>query len=167
MAQEFDWSKFTLRIYINSDLAKIYYLWTTQDGLEQWFLRKAEASTPDKSIRNRETHMQKDDTFTWMWHGWGDELAERGTVLEANGKDYIKFTFGNAGTVSVKIIKEAGVSLIELKQEDIPIDEKSKVSYHLGCNTGWRFYMVNLKSIVEGGIDLRNKDINLKAVVNS
>jgi len=165
--QDYNWSKFSLRIYINSDLAKIYYLWTTQDGLEQWFLRKAETANPDKSIRNRETHMQKDDTFVWMWHGWGDELAEHGTVLEANGENYLKFTFGKAGTVNVKLSSKAGASLIELTQENIPLDEKSKVNYHLGCNTGWRFYMVNLKSIVEGGIDLRNKDVNLKTVVNS
>jgi len=54
-----------------------------------------------------------------------------------------------------------------LWQENIPTDEKAKVSWHLGCATGWTFYLTNLKSILEGGLDLRNKDELLTNVVNA
>ena len=30
-------------------------------------------------------------------------------------------------------------------------DDASRANYHLGCLTGWTFYLANLKSILEGG----------------
>jgi len=57
--------------------------------------------------------------------------------------------------------------VVELWQENIPGDEDSKVNLHMGCTKGWTFYLTNLKSILEGGIDLRNKNISLKNVVNA
>jgi len=36
----------------------------------------------------------------------------------------------------------------------------------LGCASGWAFYLVNLKSIYEGGLDLRNKTPALKHMLN-
>jgi uncharacterized protein YndB with AHSA1/START domain len=164
---EYDWSKFTLRVPISADITKIYSLWTTQDGLVKWFLKKAEFTKPDKSIRNRESNIQKDDTYAWNWHGYSDDMVERGAILEANGKDFLKFVFGKAGTVSISIKEEQGAALVELLQEEIPVDEKSKVSFHLGCTKGWVFYLANLKSVLEGGPDLRNKNIDLKNVISA
>jgi hypothetical protein len=37
----------------------------------------------------------------------------------------------------------------------------------VGCGEGWTFYLTNLKSILEGGVDLRNKEMKLKNVINS
>lgn len=37
----------------------------------------------------------------------------------------------------------------------------------LSCKTGWTSYLANLKSVLEGGIDPRNKNEQLKAVINS
>jgi hypothetical protein len=37
----------------------------------------------------------------------------------------------------------------------------------VGCQLGWTFYLTNMKSIAEGGIDLRNRDIDFKNVVNA
>lgn len=56
---------------------------------------------------------------------------------------------------------------MELVQAKIPTDEISKVRLHLGCQNGWTFYLTNLKSIMEGGLDLRNKNVNIKRVVTS
>ena len=69
--------------------------------------------------------------------------------------------------MSVSITAEDGVTVVELVQENIPIDDLSRVNYHLGCLTGWTFYLANLKSVLEGGIDLRNKNQNLLKVINS
>ncbi len=111
--------------------------------------------------------MEVDDTYEWMWHGYDDEVIEKGRIMEANGKDFLKFSFGKAGNVAVTIKEEAGESIIELMQDEIPSDEKGKIYYHLGCSKGWVFYLANLKSILEGGLDLRNKKMELKDVINS
>jgi len=57
--------------------------------------------------------------------------------------------------------------IVELVQENIPDDDQGRLYYHLVCKTGWTFYLDNLKSLLEGGIDLRNKNANLANVINS
>jgi hypothetical protein len=39
--------------------------------------------------------------------------------------------------------------------------------YFIECGSGWSFYLVNLKSILEGGPDLRNKNPDVKHVINA
>jgi uncharacterized protein YndB with AHSA1/START domain len=164
---EYDWSKFTKRISVKAPIETIYEAWTTQDGLEDWFLRLAQFTTPDGNIRERDDFVQKDDRYKWLWHGWPDETVEFGLILETNGKDLVQFSFAATCTVTVSIKKEQGETIVELSQEHIPLDESSKVKYHLGCMEGWTFYLANLKSIMEGGVDLRNKNVKLAQLVNA
>ncbi|MBI3578002.1 MAG: SRPBCC domain-containing protein [Ignavibacteriales bacterium] len=163
----YDWSAFTQRVPVRAAIQQLYDAWATQAGLECWFLRKAEFTQPDKTVRDGKSHVQQGDAYEWLWHGWSDDVVERGTVLEANGKDFFKFSFGKAGIVSVTIKTELGISLVELAQAGIPTDEDSKAYFHVGYTKGWVFYLTNLKSIFEGGIDLRNRDVNLKNVITA
>ncbi|RZK15239.1 MAG: SRPBCC domain-containing protein, partial [Pedobacter sp.] len=55
----------------------------------------------------------------------------------------------------------------ELTQKNIPTDENSKRNIRLGCHNGWSFYLINLKSVFEGGLDLRNKDNRFKPMLNN
>ena len=162
-----DYSRFTKRIAIKAPVNVIYEQWATQEGLERWFLRHAPYSPINKKPRGQNEYAAVHDTYEWRWHGWGDEAVEHGTVLEANGTDRFKFTFAKAGIVTISIRELDGQSICELLQDTIPTDEETKWNFFIGCQTGWTFYLTNLKSIVEGGLDLRNKDENLKGVVNS
>ena len=162
-----DFTRFKLRIPVKAAETDIYDCWTTQAGLERWFLRKAPFTTSDKTTRRRDQHAAANDTYEWRWYGWNDDVAEHGSVLEANGKSFFKFIFGKAGTVSISIKEEHGQTICELIQENIPTDGESMGNYFIGCQTGWTFYLTNLKSVLEGGPDLRNRDENLKNVVNS
>jgi hypothetical protein len=163
----YDWSTFTTRIAVDSDIPTQYKAWATRNGIEHWFLKFSEYKRPDGTLRAADEEVQSGDTYTWRWHGWPDEVEEKGTILDCNGKDFFKFTFGEAGICSVTIRKEQGYTMIELVQTDIPTDDHGKHYWHLGCKNGWSFYLVNLKSLFEGGIDLRNKDLSLKNVVNA
>lgn len=165
--ENYDWSKFTQRITVKAEPQTLYDAWATPAGLEHWFLRKAIFARPDGTVRNQKDHIQRGDNYEWNWFGWSDDTVERGKILEANGKDFFKFVFGTAGNVSVRIKTEENQIIVELVQDEIPTDEKSRVSFHLGCSTGWTFYLANLKSIYEGGLDLRNKDERIRQVVNS
>jgi len=162
-----DWTQFHLRIPIKARAKAIYDAWTSQRGLESWFLRKAAFTTKNGVARDPDCTIDIDDTYEWLWHGWSDEMVERGTILQINGKDSLSFGFGKAGNVKINIDKENDETLIELTQYDIPTDEASQVNFYLGCNNGWLFYLTNLKSILEGGIDLRNRKEELKNVINS
>ncbi|HYG53574.1 MAG TPA: SRPBCC domain-containing protein [Flavobacteriales bacterium] len=160
------WDKFTLRTPINATPQTVYNAWASRLELEKWFLRMAEF-TRNTQIIDGPTQITKGDTYRWRWHGYPDEVTETGTILEANGKDLIKFVFGECGIVTAKITVEKGLSILEVKQENIPTDEESRFNYHVGCTTGWTFYMTNLKSLLEGGIDLRNKDMEITNVLNA
>lgn len=163
----YNWCQFTLRIPVKADVEIIYRNWTTRQGLEYWFLRKAEFKKPEGSLRTDNESVQVGDTYEWLWHGWCDEVREKGSVLDMNGTDHFKFSFGKAGEVTVKLLQEDDENIVELTQDNIPTDEEGIINYHIGCTKGWNFYLTNLKSVLEGGIDLRNRNEKLKDVLNS
>ena len=163
----YDWSRFSQKIYINSSLRNVYDAWTTRANLEGWFLRKAEFRGADGIIRPHDSQIQKGDTYEWLWHGHPDSTVERGIVTEANGKDKFAFVFGKAGVVTIQLTDHVDVTEMLLTQDQIPTDEDSKVNYHIGCSTGWAFYEANIKSVLEGGLDLRNKNPAYTNVINS
>ncbi len=86
-------------------------------------------------------------------------------VIEANGVDRFVFSFTGECVVSVDIRRESNETVVELTQSKIPDDKDHGI--YVDCSYGWAFYLANLKSVLEGGIDLRNKNVEVKNVVNS
>lgn len=162
-----DWSRFMVRIDVKASLEKLYQAWATRGGMEYWFLRLSEYKKADGSLRGNDELVQKGDSYKWMWHGWPDEMVEEGRVLDCNGKDFFKFSFGKAGNCTVRIYQEQDHTIVELLQDEIPTNEHGMQYWHLGCKTGWTFYLANMKSLFEGGIDLRNKNEKLQNVISA
>jgi uncharacterized protein YndB with AHSA1/START domain len=162
-----EWNRFAVRINIDAPIEKLYHAWATREGIEHWFLRLSEYKKPDGSLRSKSELVGKGDTYKWLWHGYDDDTVEHGSILECNNRDLFKFSFGKAGNCTVRIYEEQGETIVELVQDEIPVEEDSKHYYHVGCKTGWTFYFANLKSLYEGGIDLRNKNIELQNMLNS
>ena len=157
MSQSPDWTAFTLRIHIAKAPEEVYKAWATPAQLTTWFLDEADYFLPDGTPRDPWQAYEPGDNFQWKWHNW--ETLEKGTVLAANGTDYLKFTFGNDGEVEVRMRKTRDKTLLELTQTAIPTDEKSKMQVYCGCHSGWSFWMTNLKAWLEYKILLN--DINL------
>ncbi len=166
--QSFDWSRFSVRINIkNATVEKLYQAWATREGLEYWFLRLAEFKQSSGTMRKSTELLQKGDTYSWRWFGHSDDITEKGEIIDCNGKDYFSFGFGDAGICTIRILEEEGEKIVELVQNNIPIDDKAKINWHIGCKTGWTFYLANLKSLFEGGIDLRNKNEKIHNVLTA
>jgi Activator of Hsp90 ATPase homolog 1-like protein len=163
----YDWGRFTQRINVNAPAKSLYDAFATRFGMESWFLRECEYKHADESLLSNDEQVKTGDVYAWLWHGWLDTTAEMGEFLTANDKDELQFVFGKAGTVTIKIYAAENENIVELTQENIPADEESKFNFHVGCSTGWVFYLANLKSIMEGGIDLRNKNVLLTGVLNA
>ena len=162
-----DWSRFTVRINIRARRTDLYDAWTTKAGMEYWFLRNCEFVDPKGYLLDDEETIRTGCQYTFQWHGYPDEVTEKGEILEANGQDLVVFRFGNAGICSVRILLAGDEQIVEMEQSDIPTDEASKFKFHVGCKTGWTFYLTNLKSLFEGGIDLRNRELNRQEMLNS
>jgi uncharacterized protein YndB with AHSA1/START domain len=162
-----DWRKFTKRIPIKTEISKVYHAWSTQEELENWFLRKAEFTKPGNCLRAPDEEIQKGDQYLWIWYGYPDTVFEKKQILEANGKDFLQFGFTAECIVSVKLYTLEGETIVELTQDNIPPDDNPATNLHIGCGEGWTFYLANLKSYLEGGIDLRNKNEKIQGVISS
>jgi hypothetical protein len=164
---DYDWGRFVVRIPIHASRERLYDAWSTRKGIEHWFLRMSEYKSAEGVLRKDDEPVQVGDTYAWRWHGWADEVEEHGQILACNGKDFFKFSFGDAGNCTVQIKEENEQTILELTQSEIPTDEHGMQYWHVGCKTGWTFHLTNMKSIYEGGADLRNKDESVKNVINS
>jgi len=162
-----EWSQFTVRINIRATTEKLYSCWATREGIENWFLRRSDYKKPDGTLHDKREQAQKGDRYEWWWFGYPDSVSESGEIMDCNGMDMFRFRFGGAGVCTVRISEEQGEHIVELLQDEIPTDEKSKLNWHIGCKTGWTFYLANLKSMLEGGIDLRNKNEKIQNVITA
>lgn len=164
---KYNWTHFTKRVTIRADADTIFRAWTTQAGLESWFLRLAEFKGPDGVHREGHEEILQGDNYRWLWHGYDDSTAECGELLMTNRKDEMQFTFSGGCIVKVTIKEEDGETICELSQTMPMNDEVQQQHFFIECGTGWTFYMANLKSTLEGGVDLRNKNENIRRVINS
>lgn len=165
--KKYDWSEFTKRIAVKAPPKSIYDAWTTQQGLESWFLRLAEFRRKDGTVRAKNDHIQAGDSYKWLWHGYDDSVVENNEVKSANGWDELSFSFSGRCLVTVSIKQEKGETICSVKQQ-MPMDsEEEQRYYYIECGQGWTFYLANLKSMFEGGTDLRNKNAELQELINA
>jgi uncharacterized protein YndB with AHSA1/START domain len=165
--KNYNWNQFIKRITIRASEKIIYDSWTTQSGLESWFLRSAEFRKSDGKLRNRNENIQPGDKYKWLWYGYDDAIAEENEIISANGKDQFQFAFSGNCIVTISIKKENHETVCELEQIMPMNDEAEQRYFYIECGKGWTFYMANLKSILEGGIDLRNKNASISNVINA
>ncbi|WP_431198530.1 hypothetical protein ACQ86K_18670 [Mucilaginibacter sp. P19] len=60
-------------------------------------------------------------------------------MLEANGADFIKFTFTGGSIVSVSITAKLGVVIVELVQENIPEEADPEKIFMCNANLAGHF----------------------------
>lgn len=161
----FDWTSFTRKIAVKANISDMYAAWTKASEIERWFLSKAIFRDSTETPIGKDKSVEIGYTYEWNWYLF--DSTEHGKISEANGRDFIQFTFAGNCLVDVKLSEQGDYVVVELTQKNIPTDDNSKQGIRLGCDSGWSFFLVNLKSIYEGGLDLRNKDTGLKGMLNN
>ena len=162
---DFNWESFSKKIAVNANISDLYNAWTIPSEIEKWFLSKAEYFNPNGAPVPRTENVTTSDTYQWSWYLF--DVVEKGKIIEANGTDLLRFSFAGDCKVEVKFTQNQDDVIVELTQRNIPIDDQSKKGIRLGCDSGWSFFLVNLKSVYEGGLDLRNKNESLKGMLNN
>lgn len=161
MAQ-YDWSRFTASINIQAPIEAVFEAWQTKQGMEGWFLRLCEYRGEAGNLLKNDEHVTAGCKYRWRWHGWADDVEENGKILKVEAPLEFEFTFNSNGATDMKVLvqlsSEDNETIVQLEQYNIPTDDKAKAEWHVGCFNGWTFYLSNLKSYLEGGVDLRNKD---------
>ena len=67
------------------------------------------------------------------------------------------FTFGDM-EAEVRIADVGDRTELILRQWSIPNTDEGRASGHLNCRSCWVFFLANLQSVLEQGVDLRDKD---------
>jgi len=164
MGQEsFNWESFKRCIIVSSDIESVYELIATSEGITQWFIGEAIYRTAHGDVRKKNELIEKDDTYYWKW--FHKDLELTGNVIDSNGRDFVKFTFGDAGTVSFSMKDYNDRVLIELIQEVYPGKTYDKFA-HINCYVCWSFFLINLKSVVETEFDLRETEAGFDSLAN-
>jgi hypothetical protein len=161
-----DFSKFVHRISIDSSQKNLYEAWSIPEKLESWLLSSAEFTDINDIAKPKKTYIEEKDTYVWKWFGFPG-FVEKGKILWANEKDFLEFTFSGGCIVSIRIKRESGENICELTQMMPHEQVEDRLHFYIECGKSWAFYLTNLKSVLEGGLDLRNKNDNLTNVVNS
>jgi len=151
---------FNKKIFIKAPMEKLYWCWGTSKGITSWFLREATYASDGKQ-RLSEDFIQPGDDYVWKWHNWDEQ--ETGKVLQANGKDFLEYTFTGC-KVSVSLEAHKNAVLLTLRQFEIPTDEENKLNIHHGCSNGWTFWLANLKAYLEHGILLNETEFDLRDI---
>ncbi len=162
--ENFNWTQFTKKIAVKASIRDMYDAWAMATNIEKWFLKEGVFFHPNGSKLVKDSPFSKGDGYEWYWFLY--DGVENGEILDANGKDFIQFQFANS-IVEVQLTEQDEFTLVSLTQKDIPSDEKSKQDIRLGCEKGWTFYLLNLKTVYENGVDQRNKDERLRGMVNN
>ncbi|MGV3630520.1 MAG: SRPBCC family protein [Bacteroidota bacterium] len=152
--ENFDWTAFTRKIAVKADVETLYRAWTRASEVEKWFLSNCQYLDAGAPIP-KSSPVKKGNAYAWQWFLY--DLTEEGEITGANGEDHFQFTFAEVCTVDVYLTQLGDHTVVSLTQSGIPTDELSKERIRLGCDAGWSFFLVNLKSVYEGGLDLRNK----------
>ena len=156
---DLNFQEFTRKILIKAPVNKLYWCWSTEDGLTSWFLRAADHIRNGKRI-NHQTPVEPGDEYLWMWHNWEGE--EKGRIETANGRDHIRFTFAGDSVLDITLHPRETGTLLILQQSGIPTDEESKLKIYCGCSNGWTFWLTNLKAFLEYGILLNETKTDLR-----
>lgn len=162
--ENFNWTQFTKKIAVKSSISEMYNAWSIANNIEKWFLSTTNYTLPDGAILPKSSSFIAGTTYEWHWFLY--DGIEKGKILQANGKDFIQFQFANS-IVEVKLSELDEFTIVEITQKGIPTDNQSKQDIRLGCEKGWTFFLFNLKTVYENGVDQRNKDERLRGMINN
>ena len=161
------WSSFKLRVNVSASIKEVYDAWATPVGLEKWFLRKTLTRDEQGILKNKEGRMKENDTYEWYWYGYPDSVVEKGKILKAKEESIFSFTFSMHCPVTISLYREFDETIVELVESELPTDDETILKHYIGDSKGWIFYLANLKSVLEGGLDLRNRKVELTNVITA
>ncbi|HLZ89870.1 MAG TPA: SRPBCC domain-containing protein [Puia sp.] len=160
-----DFSQFKLRVNIKTNVENAYRAWASPSGLASWFLGKVTFTDASGAARTDDSLAQEGDEYVCYSNRRPDTVIIKGKVLKANGRNLYSFSFSKECPVTISMYMEHDETIVELIESNLPTDEETMRRHYVGDSKGWIFYLTNLKSVLEGGLDLRNKNADIVNVI--
>ena len=148
-----DWAQFDLHVAIDAEPERILEVWSTVDGMESFFVEMMRITRPNGVERATDERAEPGDKFVWRWQNGRRVL---GKYCEPQADNEVRFTFGES-KICISVKPYRGGSLLRLKQYDIPETEEARMHIHANCRGGWVYFLTVLKTLLEKGVDGRDK----------
>ncbi len=147
------WKQLVQVIYIAAPMDTVYASLTTAKGMMGWSSMEASLTAADGTEVPAGEPASPGTRFRLIWHTGHDETGE---FYEANGSDRLRYSFGEGieVTFTLEEVEDGTVKVNLVQTQDRSDEENLKIL--LGFKEGWGFYLTNLKSVLEGGLDLRD-----------
>ena len=151
-AQPHDWSEFDVYLYMEAAPGDVLRYWQTSEGITQFFV--SEMSASDDNCDEGVSTLVAGSRYNWR--GIHDYSGE-GQFLRVSDES-VEFTFGTHYHVAVSVTAAGSGTLLHLRQSGIGQDDSEQIQGTLNCRSCWIYFLVNLKSVVESGNDLRDQN---------
>lgn len=161
--ENFNKKKFSHGILLKASKDKVFEYVSTGSGLSKWFIGSADYFYNDKSIRFGKDTAQKGDSFLWKW--LNKDLELKGIVTDSDDKCEFGFTFGSSFFVNIKLSESGDRTKLVLTQSYQDSATDNEFGF-INCCVCWVFFLTNLKSVIEHGIDLRETEADIEMLVN-
>lgn len=154
MPDAYDWSRFSVHMYYRASLDDVFRAWATPRGLASFFIAQATHVSPDGSPRTADEITRAGDTYTWRWL---HDFSLTGQVLACEPKQHVAYTFGGPMRIDITVTAHDSEQVeVRLEQTGCAREDPDRAWSHLNCRSCWVYFMTNLKSVLEHGIDLRD-----------
>ena len=158
-----DWGQFDVHVFIAAKPVDVIDRWLTIDGMESFFVKMMRITTPDGVERAVDESARPNDHFIWRWHN-GRTVS--GLFLQPSRDNEARFTFGES-EVSVRTARFKDGTLLRLRQENIPDTETDRMHVHVNCRASWVYFLTVLKTLMETGVDCRDKTRETGAIFST
>ncbi len=158
-----NWKRLDQVIYVEAPRESLYAAWATAEGLVGWCSMEAVLTDADGAEVPPGGTAVVGGGFKFTWH---TGHTESGEYLEANGIDRLRYTFGEGIEVTVTLEDVGDGSVLVRLQQTQDRSPEENLRIMLGFKEGWAFYLTNLKSVLEGGLDLRDLTHDIEHRVN-
>ena len=138
---------FRHKILLNADIGSCFDAFATDRGLSQWLLERARYIADGKES----SHPVPGSRYLFDWK---KNYSLSGVILDIKTPDYIRFTFGSSFEVEV-YFKSRAARQTEILLVQYNLFPNTDSFPYINCCVCWGFFLTNLKSALEYGIDLR------------
>jgi uncharacterized protein YndB with AHSA1/START domain len=149
-----DWAAFDVFLEIDAPPESVMNCWRTAHGIQQFFIAEMKVTGSGGQARMEDDTIQKDDTYWWHYV---HDYTGQGQFLSSS-ENQVRFTFGTSYQVEITAVPADNGTLLHLKQTGMSDSMEDRVHGSLNCRSCWINFIVNLKSVLEHGIDLRDKN---------
>lgn len=129
--------------YIRAPIAAVFSAITKPKGLSRWMLQRAKLQA------------KKGGAYEFTWIGG---YTEKGTVADLIENKRLVLNWSGNTKAAFNLKRKGSYTILEMVHTGF---KNSQIEMWAGTKSGWAYYLMNLKSVLENRKDLRHPEDNV------